>query len=357
MGSASPFRLAAVLALLIFVAAPSFAAETPHRLPVPMLSPQDAPTTTFGSRPGKVGGEKVLGGRPAPAEGPRIEAAPPAGKEGANVAYGAFQRGYYLTAMNIALPLAAKGDAAAQTLIAEIFFRGLGVAQSMDEAAFWYKQAAAGGDPSAQFRYALMLMDGTVVKKDEAKAMELMKKSADAGIPEAEFNYAQQIVSKEPGESGLTKALPYFKKAAEAGIADAQYALSQIFANSSSVSEEQRSQARYWLSRAARAGYDTAQLDLGIWLIDGVGGPKDYENGFKWMQLAAETGNVMAQNRLAHLYLSGIGTKQDLLEAGTWYVISKRAGLNDHSLDDFYQGLTEEQQKEAIRRANAYHPQ
>ncbi|MGN6548843.1 MAG: tetratricopeptide repeat protein [Pararhizobium sp.] len=347
--------------LVLAGTAPSLAAganppKPAGKLPIPMLSPQDAPTTTFGNRPGKTG-EGALGAAPAPAVGPRAETAPPAGKEGANLAYGAFQRGYYLTAMNIALPLAEKGNAAAQTLIGEIFFRGLGVAQSMDEAAFWYKQGAQGGDPSAEFRYALMLMDGTVVKKDEAKAMELMKKAADAGIPEAEFNYAQQIVAAEAGESGLTKALPYFEKAAQAGIADAEYALSQIYANSSSATDEQRSQARYWLTRAARAGYDTAELDLGIWLIDGVGGPKDYENGFKWMQLAAENGNVMAQNRLAHLYRAGIGTKQDLVAAGTWYVISKRAGLNDQDLDDFYQGLTDEQQKEAIRGANAYRPQ
>ena len=36
-------------------------------------------------------------------------------------AYGAFQRGYYLTALSLALPRAEKADPAAQTLIAEIY--------------------------------------------------------------------------------------------------------------------------------------------------------------------------------------------------------------------------------------------
>src|SRR4051794_21216035 len=40
-------------------------------------------------------------------------------------AYGAFQRGFYLTALQLALPRAEKGDAKAQTLIAEIYARGL----------------------------------------------------------------------------------------------------------------------------------------------------------------------------------------------------------------------------------------
>ena len=47
-------------------------------------------------------------------------------------AYGAFQRGYYLTALSLALPRAEDGDTAAQTLIAEIYAKGLGVAQNLE---------------------------------------------------------------------------------------------------------------------------------------------------------------------------------------------------------------------------------
>lgn len=283
---------------------------------------------------------------------------PPAGKDRAGVsradqAYGAFQRGYYLTAMKLALPEAENGNAAAQTLVAEMFADGLGVARSMDDAAFWYGQAAKHGDPSAEFNYALLLMHGKYVKKDEAKAAQLMKKAADAGIPAAAFNHAQSLVAGEPGEKGIAAALPYYRTAAEAGIADAQYALSQIYRNSPDIPDAERAKARYWLERAAQAGYDTAQLDLGIWLVDGIDGPKDYDGGFLWMKKAAESGNVMAANRLAYLYRNGIGTPQDRLAAATWYIMARRAGLQDNALEDFFQGLSEEQQKEALKRANA----
>lgn len=270
----------------------------------------------------------------------------------ASRAYGAYQRGYYLTAMNLALPEAEKGNASAQTLVAELFARGLGVARSMDDAAFWYGQAAKNGDPSAEFNYALLLMDGKFVKKDEAKAATLMKKAADAGIPSAAFNHAQSLVADDPGEKGIAAALPYYEKAAEAGIADAQYALSQIYRNSPGISDAKRARARYWLTRAAEAGYDTAELDLGIWLIDGVEGGKDYDAGFKWMKRAAESGNVMAENRLAHLYRNGIGTKQDRVAAAAWYIMARRAGLQDNELDGFYQGLTDDEQKQALKMAN-----
>ncbi|HET7412942.1 MAG TPA: sel1 repeat family protein, partial [Pararhizobium sp.] len=38
--------------------------------------------------------------------------------------------------------------------------------------------------------------------------------------------------------------------------------------------------------------------------------------------------------------------------AGTWYILARRAGLQDNTLEDFFQGLTDEQQKEALKKAN-----
>lgn len=271
-------------------------------------------------------------------------------------AYGAFQRGMYLTALELALPRAQTGDAAAQTLVAEILSNGLGVPRKPADAAFWYGQAANAGDPAGMFKYALLLMEGRDVKRDKAKSEEFMKKAAERGNASAQFNYAQMLVGDMPGEKGLKAALPFYEKSAEQGIADAQYALSQIYLNIDGIDEQKRQRAREWLLRAARAGYDTAQLDLAIWLVDGVGGAKDLDNGFKWMRRAALGGNVIAQNKLAHLYVNAIGTRPDPVEAAKWYILSRRAGLKDPSLEDFYLGLEEVQQKAAINAANKNRP-
>jgi TPR repeat protein len=269
-------------------------------------------------------------------------------------AYGAFQRGYYLTAFQKALPRAQLGDPAAQTLIAELMAQGLGVKRDTKDAAFWYGKAAEGGDPTAMFKYALILMEGRDVPRDQKKADEWMRKAADAGQPSAEFNVAQMLTAENPGLKGLQMALPYYEKSAEQGIADAQYAVSQLYLNLPDLPPEKKARAREWLSRAANAGFDTAQLDMGIWLINGTGGTQDLENGFNWMRVAAYRGNVVAQNKLAHLYINAIGTKQDPVAAATWYVISRRAGLKDPELEDFYQGIEDYQQKAAIDAANKY---
>ncbi len=278
----------------------------------------------------------------------------PASDDATVRAFGAFQRGYYLTAMELALPRAQLGDPAAQTLLAELFASGLGVPRSMDDAAFWYSQAAESGDASAQFKYGLMLLEGKYVTPDKAKAEVLMKKAADAGNAFAQFNYAQILVSAKPGPSGILEALPYFEKSAEQGVADAQYALAQVYINTAGVPDAKRGRAREWMEKAARAGFETALLDYAIWLIDGIGGEKDYEEGFRWMQVAANRGNVVAQNRMAVLHINAIGTLGDPVEAGKWYILSRRAGFDDRSLDDFYQGLTEEEQKQALEAANQF---
>ena len=207
---------------------------------------------------------------------------------------------------------------------------------------------------AAMFKYALILMEGQGVPRDKVKADDYMRKAAEAGNPSAEFNWAQLVIADHPGETGLKLALPFYEKSAEQGIADSQYAVAQIYATLKDLPVEKKQLAREWMARAARAGFDTAELDLGIWLVNGVGGPKDYVKGFEWLKLAANGGNVVAQNKLAHLYINAIGTPPNPIEAAKWYVLSRRAGLTDPQLEDFYLGIEEDQQKAAIEAANKF---
>ncbi len=269
-----------------------------------------------------------------------------------DAAYGAFQRGLYMTALNLALPRAEAGDPAAQTLAAEILSRGLGVARDEAQAAKWYQRAAEQSVPEAQFQYALMLLDGRFVTKDVQGAHALMEAAAEAGNRLAQFNLAQLIIRREPGEAGMKKAASYYERAARAGLADAQYAMAQIHANGVGGREVDETEARRWLELAARQNYDTAQLDLGSWLVEGRGGARDLAAGFGWMKRAAEIGNVAAQNRLAKLYMGGIGVEPDQLLAAAWYFLARRAGLSDPEMEDFLRGLTDEELKQALERAN-----
>lgn len=326
---------------------------------------QDAapPTPPFGG--GATLSER-LGDPPPPRAQPQVRRParllptpiePPAGDTSfpatSNAALGAFQRGQYLSALRIAEPLANMGDSAAQTLLGEIYLRGLGVPQDEEEAARWFRVASDAGDAQAQFRYAMMLIDGEGVSADPEAARDLMRRSADAGNPLAAFNYGQMLIRASP-TGGFQEAYRYFKQAADAGVPDGQYALSQLYAYGQGVDQADDVTARRWLHAAAVRGHDTAQIELGIWLLNGRGGPADAPAGFRWLKGAAERGNPIAVNRLAHLYRDGIGTPRNADEAAKWTVIARRAGNSDAALDSFLRSLPEDQQRRALEAANRF---
>lgn len=270
----------------------------------------------------------------------------------ADLAYGAYQRGYYITAIELAEPLANLGDPAAQTLLGEIYSRGLGVKRDMKEAARWYEAAAKAGKPEAQFRYAMILLEGSAVTRDEAQARDLMQAAADRGLPLAEYNYGQMLIESSPS-GGFTDAARYFEKSAKAGVPEAQYAMSQLFASGRGVTEDLQ-QARAFLHAAALNGFTIAQIEYGIWLINGKGGVAKPEEGFRFLRHAAALGNPIAINRVAHLYKDGIGTEPDVVEAAKWAVLAKRTKNSDAVLDDFFRGLDAAAQKAALEAANRF---
>lgn len=270
----------------------------------------------------------------------------------ADLAYGAYQRGLYLTALELALPRANAGDAAAQTLIAELYQNGLGVAQNTKEATEWYRIAAKSGNREAQFAYGVKLMKGEDVPQDMEAGVEMMKASAKAGHSVAMFNLANHIVTERPTSAGYRKALPLFEKAAEAGVADAFYALAHIHREGLANGIQDMPKAIHWLTRAARAGIDTAQVELGIMLANGKDVPQDEAAAISWFRIAAGSGNVIARNRLAHLLLKNVQNEKTVIEAAMWHMLARRAGREDFDLDQFVASLDEETRSKALTLAN-----
>ncbi len=268
------------------------------------------------------------------------------------IAFGAYQRGYYLTALNLALPLADSGDPAAQTLIGELYWNGFGVARDRKKAAQWYEFAANAGNREAQFIYGNMLLRGLTVKEDKIAGESFLRKAAESGHTRAQFNLAQIMTARRPTWSGFKSALPWYEKAAEAGLADAQYALSKIYAEAQGVAFNDDEKARVWLEKSANNGFDTAQVELGIWNANGRGGEKSEKRALFWFSRAASKGNVIAQNRLARMYSFGIGTKADDVRAGAWHVVARRAGFSDSVMDRRFATLSKINKQRAIDLAN-----
>jgi TPR repeat protein len=75
------------------------------------------------------------------------------------------------------------GFARAQFNLGTLYLRGAGVAQSYDDAAHWFGEAAAAGCPAAMAAMGLLYASGKGVPRDEEKARKLSKKAAKTNDP------------------------------------------------------------------------------------------------------------------------------------------------------------------------------
>jgi uncharacterized protein len=265
-------------------------------------------------------------------------------------AYGAFQRGYYLTALELALPRAEKQDAKAQTLIAEIYAQGLGVPESQERALSWYSLASKNGDGVATFELALMYQNGRGVTKDRQKAAELFQEAADRGSIEAKYNLGLLHIEGRYVEPDTVKAAALIKEAADAGLPEAQYDYGGMLMEGAGVAPNAKLGAEQ-IGLAAEGGLTDAQVDYATLLYLGNGVTRNIKEAVDWYARAANAGNPVAQNRYAKLLAVGEGVDLNLEEAAMWRSLARRQGLTDPVLDKLLVSILPEELSNAEERA------
>jgi uncharacterized protein len=92
-------------------------------------------------------------------------------------AFGAYQRGYFITAFKEATELAAKNDPQSLTLLAELYANGLGVGRDDAKAAEFYQRAAALNDAQAMFALAIFRFQGRGGPRDEKAGAALFEQA------------------------------------------------------------------------------------------------------------------------------------------------------------------------------------
>jgi len=265
-------------------------------------------------------------------------------KDGApDLAFGAYQRGYYVTALREAMKRveANPNDGAVMTLLAELYGQGLGVRADPAEAVRWLKLAVAQGDRQATFNLGIAELKGEGVPKDRAAAQKLFEKAAAQNHPGALYNLGVMALENNGVVSDFTKAARYFKQAAELGDPDAAYALGLLFRNGTGV-EKSDKRAAEWIARAADEGNIPAEVEYAIMLFNGTGVEKDETAAAKHFLRAAAHNNAVAQNRVARLLATGRGIKQNMVEAMKWHLLARSSGLDDAWLDDKLKQLSPE---------------
>ncbi len=265
-----------------------------------------------------------------------------------DLAYGAYQAGHYRRAQAEALKRIESDhkDAAAMTLLGEIYRQGLGVAPDRKAAMEWFERAASLGDVNAAYALALALLDGNASNAEEARAGGLLERAAAAGHPAANYNLALALLATGQQADDL-RALACLEIAAKSDLGDAAYALAILYKQGRAVARDD-DKAAEWMAKAAQTGTVSAEVEYAIMLFNGAGVARNEMAAAKLFLRAAHKGNPIAQNRLARLYQAGRGIGTDSIEAAAWHLVARAQGLADPALDQMLERLTPEQHSRAV---------
>ena len=269
-----------------------------------------------------------------------------------DLAFGAFQRGLYQSAMQEALKRVKENpnDAPAMTLLGEIYREGLATPRDLKVAASWYRLAAERGDRQAQFAMAIAHLGGAGVEKSPAIARQWFEKAAANGHAGALYNLG--VMELEAEVQNARQAAAFFEKAAERGDPDAAYGLAILLREGTGV-EKDRARSLTLLRKAADEKHVAAMVEYGIALFNGDGATRDEAEAARLFARAAAQHSAVAQNRLARLYASGRGVKANIVEAMKWHILARAGGLGDPWLESKLPGLTAEERaavEQAVQR-------
>ncbi len=273
------------------------------------------------------------GSTPPKTEPPSTPPLPP------DLAFGAFQRGYFATALREASKRVSDDpqDGAAMALIGEIYAQGLAVKRDPEEAAHWDKLAGDRGNREGAFAYGMALLKGEGVAKDEAAAKSYFEKAAAAGHPGALYNLGVLALAAEPKD--FKSAADDFRKSADGGDLDALFALAALFRAGEGV-QKNPDEAAALFKQAADQKHPGAEVEYAIMAFNGEGMPKDEALAARYLLRAAQEGNPVAANRLARIYASGRGLPKDDVQAAHWHLLARAKGVADPWLDGVLSSLS-----------------
>lgn len=146
----------------------------------------------------------------------------------------AFEKEDYSVAILKFKLAAARGDAAAQRNIGDMYGIGLGVSQDYAEALKWFKLAAAQGDAAAQVNIGGIYGQGQGCVQNHAEALKWFKLAATQGNSDAQYNIGGSFATGRGVEQDYLRAHMWFELAAAGGDVDAVKGMGRMAAKMTS---------------------------------------------------------------------------------------------------------------------------
>jgi TPR repeat protein len=133
----------------------------------------------------------------------------------------AYVRGDYAAALRITRPLAAKGEAWAQSNLGFMYSQGQGVKRNDAEAVKWFRLAAAQGGALGQSNLGLVYANGQGVVQDYAEAVKWYRLAAAQGLAKAQSSLGAMYGKGQGVPMDDVRAHMWFNLAAVRGVVGA----------------------------------------------------------------------------------------------------------------------------------------
>lgn len=289
------------------------------------------------------------------ASAPKLAASSPAAE-----AYAIYEKGEHAKAVELAKPLAEKGDKDAIYLLGFAHEHGQGLELSRDKAIEYYRKGQAKNHADSIYRLAgILLSSGQGDQAQEGRETLEKQAATDPTVagrilgeafllgrltPEPAPETAVKWWSKAAlagdvpsmvllarlydGQFGQTPlvnaktAYDYFLKAAEKGDASAMVAVGIRLLKSDAVASDEK-KGTEWLNKAIEAGNYAGWLALGDYQANIKEDPKA---ALAFFDKGAEAGHADCMLRAASFYMEGKGTKKNEERAVEWLKKSAEAG-------------------------------
>lgn len=248
----------------------------------------------------------------------------------------AFQAGRHAKAVELATPLAEKGNADALYLMGFAYESGKGVEASRDKALEFYRKAAAVKQKDAIYRLSFILL-ASEKEEERSQAREALESAAkdDPAVAGRILGEAYLRGRLSP-TADPDKAIFWWKSAADAGDVPSLLLIARFYEGQFGFPELKDSkEALAFYGKAAGLGDAPAMAALGSRLLSGDEKFRDEKKGREWLKKAAD-----AKEYSAYLALGDYeeNVKKDLAAALSQYERGKDAGQIDCILRtaDFY---------------------
>ncbi len=129
----------------------------------------------------------------------------------------AFEKGDYATALKKLTPLAAKGNAEAQSLLGLMYDLGKGLPRDTDQALRWYKAAADQGSAAGEFHLGTIYLNGAGAVRDTVQGLKWLTLAANQGLSDAALVLGMAYMNLKDFPHDFVKADMWLRVAAARG--------------------------------------------------------------------------------------------------------------------------------------------